>query len=68
MNNNIDDMIVSLEKLKLAFSEVNKNWNACDQMDNLTKPKYPFNDSFDELNLKVHNWIEDCITELKENK
>ena len=64
--NNINYMVKSLEELKKAFKNVNTAWDQCSQMDNLKKSDYPFEDSFDELNIKVHNWIDESINELKE--
>lgn len=63
---NTSNMIESLNNLKKAFSDVNKAWDQCYKMDNLRKANYPFEYSFDELNIKVHNWIEEAINELQE--
>lgn len=67
-NNSIELMIKSLESLKLAFSEANKAWSNCSTMDELNSPKYPFTDSFDELNLKVQNWTNASIKELNSKR
>lgn len=65
---NIDNMIQSLYNLKLAFRSVNKNWEQCDYMNDLKENDYPFEVSFDELNIKVENWINQSIQELKSFK
>lgn len=64
--NNIDNMINALDNLKKAFNDVNKAWSECDKMNELKNPIYPFKDSFDELTLKVDDWIDSSISELKE--
>lgn len=58
-------MIESLINLKNAFNQVNKEWINCDDMNELVFSNYPFNESFDELNLKVMDWVDISIEELK---
>lgn len=65
MNNNILNMINSLQHLKSAFKEVNNNWDKCDLMDNLYSD-YPFSISFDELTFKVEDWVDESIKELND--
>lgn len=65
---NINYMVKSLKELKKAFKNVNTAWEQCSKMDNLRKPIYPFEDSFDELNIKVHNWIDESINELEKRE
>lgn len=64
--NNRQNMIKSLKKLKRAFSDVNIAWDQCNEMNDLTNSDYPFEKSFDELNIKVQDWVDDSINELEE--
>lgn len=68
MNENIDSMIKSLIALKNAFNNVNKAWDQCSHMNELKLSDYPFEYSFDELNIIVENWINKSILELQNIK
>lgn len=58
----------NLKELKEAFNSLSEKWenNEDDTMDQLLTDRYPFAESFSDLNLKVRLWAGYAMAKIKD--